>query len=492
MILLSILQKETEHKKRKGIENSDLTSGRNQRTANRFQRTKDRLARRITMARGGSPTRGVTRVKSKSHEALTRSRSNDRQPNRGESKLRALSQSKNPPSRSRSNDRRPAREESKLRALSRSRSGSPGRRPPGRSTSSGSLGRAPPGRSKSSDSLARGRKPPNRSSSFGAGDRRPPQRTNSFGNVQDRAPLRGVRRARSMSPSMSMMRGTNHSRGSSVGSGPRGTSIDPTSRHRSRSRSRSADRFSNDGLIRKEYPSQRPQDNRVSRRSIGRSFKRVKQIGGGRGNEMSWGQLCHYLIPLSIILGASVGLLYATGNGKIFTDILDNVKNKLENTEILDPFVGSSAPHWPRTGNGLEITVINALTDDWQITFDLATVDWMSGNPQAVDIIAIDGDPDPDCEAPDGTIIVCNGDYEDTKWRGVNEASTVDNIIVKTRARMNEYYLSGLDKGAWQYTMCHEMGRFSFFCVRFAVASPCQLLMRSFFFSHFLSIPYAT
>ena len=412
------------------------------------------------MARGGSPTRGVTRVKSKSHEALARSRSNNRQPNRGESKLRALSQSqKNPPSRS--------------------RSGSPGRRPPGRSKSSDSLPRRPPGRSNSSDSLARGRKPPNRSSSFGPGDRRPPQRTNSFGNVQDRVPMRGIRRARSMSPSM---RG---SRASSVGSGPRGSSIDPASRHRSRSRSRSADRFSDEALIRKEYPSQRPRDNRGPRNTIGRSFKRIKQIGGGRGKEMGWGQCCHYVIPLCIILGASVGLLFATGNGNIITNVIDDVIDKFENSEIMDPFVGAKAPHWPRTGNGLEATVINALTPDWQITFDLATVDWSTGNPQAVEIIAIDGDPDPDCEAPEGTIIVCNGDYGDSKWRGVNLADTIGNEIVSTSAQMNEYYLSGMDKGAWQYTMCHEMGRFSCSCIRFVLVSLRQSLMRSFFISHF-------
>ena len=427
-------------------------------------------------SRGGSPTRGVTRVKSKSHEALTRSRSNDRQPSRGESKLQALSRArsdnqKNPPSRSRSNDRRPDREESKLRALSRSRSGSPGRRPPGRSKSSDSLARRPPGRSKSTDSLGGGRKPPARSSSFGAGDRRPPQRTNSFGNAQDRAPLRGVRRARSMSPTLNMMRGTNHSRGSSVGSGPRGRSIDPASRHRSRSRSRSADRFSGDGLIRKEYPSQRPRDNGVSKRSMARSFRRIKQIGGGRGKGMSWGQLCHYVIPLAVILGASVGLLFATGNGKIITDVIDDIINKLENTEILDPLMGAKAPHWPRTGNGVEVTVIDALTPDWQITFDLAIVDWATGTPQAVEIITIPGDPDPDCEAPEGTVIICNGDYGDKKWRGVNEAVTSGNIIISTTARMNLYYLAGMDKGAWQYTCCHELGRFSCFCVYFSFAS---------------------
>jgi hypothetical protein len=32
--------------------------------------------------------------------------------------------------------------------------------------------------------------------------------------------------------------------------------------------------------------------------------------------------------------------------------------------------------------------------------------------------------------------------------------------IVSTSARMNDYYLSNMDSGAGQYTMCHELGTF--------------------------------
>ena len=30
--------------------------------------------------------------------------------------------------------------------------------------------------------------------------------------------------------------------------------------------------------------------------------------------------------------------------------------------------------------------------------------------------------------------------------------------IVSTSARMNDYYLKNMERGAWQYTMCHEIG----------------------------------
>lgn len=175
---------------------------------------------------------------------------------------------------------------------------------------------------------------------------------------------------------------------------------------------------------------------------------------------MSWCQLCQYLTPLAIILGASVGLMFATGNGSIITDKIDDLINSFDNLDLMDPFSGGKAPHWPRNGNGLRVTIINALSDDWDVTFMLATADWKTGQPHAVEINEQDGTYDPNCDAPDGTVIVCNGDYGDLKWRGVNEAMIVGGELVSSTARMNEYYLSNMDKGAWQYTMCHELGTF--------------------------------
>ncbi len=368
-----------------------------------------------------SPTRMVKRVKSKSQTA------DALRPSREESKLRALSRGrslsqKDPVNRSMSNGRRPSREDSKLRARSRSR---------GRS---GSPERKPPNRSKSSDLQRSGRRPPNRSKSFGfEGDRKqPPKRSKSFGAEQDLVRQQKLRRARSASPSM-------------------------RTPSRSRSRSRSADRFS-DEIVRKEYPSQRPEDNGISRRRL-KSFRRLKQIGGG-DKELSWCQICNYIIPLCIILGASVGLMFATGNGSIITDKIDGLIYTFENSEIMDPFIGGTAPHWPENGNGLRITIINALSDSWQVTFTLATADWSLGEPDAVAITEEIGIHDPDCEAPDGKVVVCNGDYGDSKWRGVNEAMTLGRDLISSSARMNEYYLLNMDKGAWQYTMCHEIGVF--------------------------------
>jgi len=152
---------------------------------------------------------------------------------------------------------------------------------------------------------------------------------------------------------------------------------------------------------------------------------------------------------------ASVGLVFATGNGTIITDTLGGFIN----SELDDPYSDGEAPHWPQDGKGLKATIINELSDEWQTSFALAIADWNDGQPDAVDIFEEIGTYTPNCEAYDGKIIVCNGDYGETKWRGINEAITdYQGEILSTTARMNDYYLSKMDSGAWQYTMCHELG----------------------------------
>ena len=264
-----------------------------------------------------------------------------------------------------------------------------------------------------------------------------------------------------MSPSLRTRSRSKDTLSRDVQKGARGRSYDPVERNRTRGRSTSKDRFGN-ALLGKQYPSQKPEDNYISRRGM-RSFKRIKRIGGhvgGKGKELSWCKLCQYLAPIVVILGASVGLLYATGNGGLITDTIDKWIPEFDNSNVFDPSSGKNAPHWPENGNGLRVTIINALTNDWQTTFSLATADWMFGDPDAIEIIEEKGTPDPDCDAPDGKVIICNGDYGDSKWRGVNIGTlNPRGQMVSSTAQMNEYYLLNMGKGAWQYTMCHEIGK---------------------------------
>lgn len=176
----------------------------------------------------------------------------------------------------------------------------------------------------------------------------------------------------------------------------------------------------------------------------------------GRKEEVSWNKVAQYIVPILVLIGASIGLFYATGNG----DIIDGLMADFDTSLIFDPFGGGGdAPHWPENGNGLRVTIINALSPDWHSTLDLAVTDWNSGQPDAIEITKEMGTHNKDCDAPDGKVMVCNGDYGDSKWRGVNEAMlNPRGNMVSSTARMNEYYLFNMEEGAWQYTMCHELG----------------------------------
>lgn len=206
----------------------------------------------------------------------------------------------------------------------------------------------------------------------------------------------------------------------------------------------------------KEYPSQNPKHISKSRRRLKKYKKKLRKISHiAKKEEVSWSKVAQYIVPIFVLLGASIGLFYATGNG----DIIDGLIADFDTSLIFDPSGGDNAPHWPENGNGLRVMIINALTPEWHNSFDLAVEDWNSGQPDAIEITKEMGTYDENCEAPDGKVIVCNGDYGDSKWRGVNEAMlNPRGKIVSSTARMNEYYLFNMREGAWQYTLCHEIG----------------------------------
>lgn len=330
-----------------------------------------------------------------------------------------------------------------------------------------SRGQRPPSRNPSNPDNGKNTKRPDRRGRPGSpkvsGEprRKPPNRARSFGMEQSlgptRQPAQKTRKCRSMSPSI-RIRSSSASGETRARKATRGRSADQAARSRSRARSQS--RFSDEGASRKdnsrkEYPSQKPEDNGISRRRI----KNFRRSIIARDTGFTWCQLSQYIIPILIIIGSSVGLLFATGNGSIITDKIDELIRTIENSELIDPNGGLDAPHWPVDGDGLRVIIINALSDDWKTAFDLSVADWNFGMPDAVEITEEKGTYNRNCDAPDEKVIVCNGDYGDSKWRGVNEAMLDPRgDIISSTAKMNEYYLSTMPAGAWQYTMCHEIG----------------------------------
>jgi len=291
-----------------------------------------------------------------------------------------------------------------------------------------------------SQQLKRGRRPPTNHDNRGRNRSVSPQiRPRSRSRARSMDPASNQRRARSMSPT-TMKRGRNKNP-----SGRRGADRSL----KTAARGRSVDRIGG-----KEYPiQQHPLQKQKKQNRSQRLYRSLRSISEKK--ELTWCKLTQYIIPIFIMICASVGLVFATGNGTIITDTLGGFIN----SELDDPYSDGEAPHWPQDGKGLKAKIINELSDEWQTSFALAIADWNDGQPDAVDIFEEIGTYTPNCEAPDGKIIVCNGDYGETKWRGINEAITdYQGEIVSTTARMNDYYLSKMDSGAWQYTMCHELG----------------------------------
>jgi len=156
-----------------------------------------------------------------------------------------------------------------------------------------------------------------------------------------------------------------------------------------------------------------------------------------------------------------------------FSDVLDgmgnwsdiNIEDYWDNDPFLgvdnDPFVDDSdIIMWQSKGNsGLQLKLLNALDDSWEEFLDVAVRDWENGQPDTLTLTVKRGDIDHACEPVDGLMKVCNGNYKETGWVGINMMShTNGGIIINSVAKMNEFYLLNSNDNERQYTMCHEIG----------------------------------
>lgn len=105
--------------------------------------------------------------------------------------------------------------------------------------------------------------------------------------------------------------------------------------------------------------------------------------------------------------------------------------------------------------------LLNALLEEqWQVIYALTVADWDFGNPDAVTLHSEAIDHEFECSPVSGKVKVCNGDYGETKWRGIINEAVLDKngFITASAAKMDEFYLEHDETGARQYTLCHELG----------------------------------
>mmetsp|Transcript_2014 Transcript_2014/g.5355 ORF Transcript_2014/g.5355 Transcript_2014/m.5355 type:complete len:409 (-) Transcript_2014:1397-2623(-) len=148
-----------------------------------------------------------------------------------------------------------------------------------------------------------------------------------------------------------------------------------------------------------------------------------------------------------------------------FTDVLNNFTGFTSDLFDEDPFVGDNTTnvwrgHTKGTG-GLTLELWNALDETWQTEYAESVNDWNTlCNPKVLVLTNKDVELDRECIQTDGIMKVCNGNYGETGWLGINEVlKTVPaGIIQSSVAKMNEHYLRNADYDERLYTMCHEIG----------------------------------
>jgi len=148
-----------------------------------------------------------------------------------------------------------------------------------------------------------------------------------------------------------------------------------------------------------------------------------------------------------------------------FSDVLEDLTGDLGDLWDSDPFIGDKTTHsWPTKNgniNGLDLELQNALDETWQDEFSLAVEDWDEGTPDALTLstkrVAVDYTT---CSPVEGVMKVCNANYGETGWLGINEVlkTVPGGVIIQSVAKMNEHYLLNAGQDDRQYTMCHEIG----------------------------------
>jgi len=165
---------------------------------------------------------------------------------------------------------------------------------------------------------------------------------------------------------------------------------------------------------------------------------------------------CRRLICIAIILGiaiaAAVGIMIAITGGQGPQAIF---------VQQHPPGVEDTNRWTANTGHGLDLFVMNSCEDRWTPIFDQYIKEWDNGTPDALTLTSGKFPHDPDCAAYTGRVNVCNGNYGNTDWRGLNTAFVQNGFVRHSVTQLNDYHLDGESENQKLYTMCHELGKLS-------------------------------
>ena len=150
-------------------------------------------------------------------------------------------------------------------------------------------------------------------------------------------------------------------------------------------------------------------------------------------------------ISLIVLIGTTVGLsLILTGDA-----------NPLSYFIPVDPPGASAANRWDAS-NGLSLVVENAVDEVWVPIIEQTLQAWDVSEGISLDVQRVAYDYD--CSPTNGRLKVCNGDYGETPWHGVN-IKLVDhatNLTVHSVSKLNDRYNDNVEEKL--YIACHEIG----------------------------------
>jgi len=155
---------------------------------------------------------------------------------------------------------------------------------------------------------------------------------------------------------------------------------------------------------------------------------------------------CKCLIVSAFVL---VGL--AVGASLILTDS----PNPLDYFIPVDPPGAKEATRWDAT-KGLYLRVEIATDDVWAPIAEQSILDW--NESEAVVLTTVRVAHDPECSPVNGRLKVCNDDYGETPWHGINLAfvDKSTNLTIHSVSKLNDRY--NTDAASRAYIACHENG----------------------------------
>lgn len=121
-------------------------------------------------------------------------------------------------------------------------------------------------------------------------------------------------------------------------------------------------------------------------------------------------------------------------------DFVEGIDWKWEDYFHEDPFNATGpedAPRWKNSGGGLTLELVNALDSRWDQFFTQSVSDWENGDPDILTLSTSSDAVDSSCKAIEGKMKVCNGNYGDTGWKGINEVIIQNGVrILSSVAKM--------------------------------------------------------